>query len=85
MYAIRSHYVLVVAPVAAGRCNPLPAGYDAMPMYDRLYVRRSTIPAVTHVDYSARVQSVSRKTNPRYWSLIDAFNREQGCGSYNFV
>ncbi|MEF2230107.1 MAG: carbamoyltransferase [Pseudodesulfovibrio sp.] len=75
-----SPYMLLVAPVAEGRCSPLPEGYDAMPLYDRLYVRRSTIPAVTHVDYSARIQSVSRKTNPRYWGLIDAFNREQGCG-----
>ena len=75
-----SPYMLIVAPVAEAQCSPLPEGYDAMPMYDRLYVQRSTIPAVTHVDYSARIQSVSRATNPRYWGLIDAFNREQGCG-----
>ena len=49
-------------------------------MYDRLYVVRSDVPAITHVDYSARIQTVNRGTNPRYWSLIDAFKRLTGCG-----
>jgi carbamoyltransferase len=49
-------------------------------MYDRLYVVRSDVPAITHVDYSARIQTVNRATNPRYWSLIDAFKRLTGCG-----
>ena len=75
-----SPYMLLVAPVADSRLKPLPENYKAMPMYDRLYVQRSTIPAVTHVDNSARIQSVSRETNPRYWTLIDAFNRAHGCG-----
>ena len=75
-----SPYMLLVAPVADSRLKPLPENYNAMPMYDRLYVQRSTIPAVTHVDNSARIQSVSRETNPRYWTLIDAFNRAHGCG-----
>jgi carbamoyltransferase len=48
-------------------------------MYDRLYVVRSDLPAITHVDYSARIQTVSRTTNPRYWTLIDAFKRLTGC------
>lgn len=75
-----SPYMLVVAPVAEKRQNPLPENYDSMSMYDRLYVLRSDIPAITHVDYSARIQSVSSRTNPRYWSLIDAFRRNHGCG-----
>ena len=49
-------------------------------MYDRLYFVRSDLPAITHVDYSARIQTVSRATNPRYWTLIDAFKRLTGCG-----
>jgi carbamoyltransferase len=49
-------------------------------MYARLYHQRSDIPAVTHVDYSARIQTVHRETNPRYWQLIDAFRRQTGCG-----
>jgi carbamoyltransferase len=75
-----SPYMLIVAPVADAQCNPLPDGYNDMEMYERLYVQRSTIPAVTHVDYSARIQSVSKDTNPRYWELINIFNRDQGCG-----
>lgn len=74
-----SPYMLVVAPVAESRRKPLPDGYEEMPMYERLYVLRSDVPAVTHVDYSARIQSVSARTNPRYWGLIDTFRREQGC------
>ena len=74
-----SPYMLLVAPVAKVRRGSLPHGYESMSMYDRLYVNRSEIPAVTHVDGSARIQTVSRETNPRYWSLIDTFRREQGC------
>lgn len=75
-----SPYMLLVAPVVQTKCAPLPDGYDNMEMYERLYVQRSSIPAVTHVDYSARIQSVSKRTNPRYWSLIDAFRRRHQCG-----
>ena len=75
-----SPYMLIVAPVAQNKCHPLPDAYNDMQMYERLYVSRSSIPAVTHVDYSARIQSVSKRTNPRYWRLIDAFNRQHNCG-----
>jgi len=74
-----SPYMLLVAPVAKNHRKPLPADYWTRPMYDRLYVDRSDFPAITHVDFSARVQSVSAATNPRYWQLIDTFRREQGC------
>jgi carbamoyltransferase len=73
-------YMLLVAPVQEQRCNQLPDDYDDKPLYNRLYVERSDIPAVTHVDFSARIQSVNKATNPRYWQLIDTFRREQGCG-----
>ena len=46
---------------------------------DKLKISRSVIPAVTHVDYSARVQKVSKKTNPRYYKLIKAFKRKINC------
>ncbi len=46
---------------------------------DKLNVPRSDIPAVTHVDYSARIQTVHRGTNPRYHALLSAFERETGC------
>ncbi len=72
-------YMQLVAPVQKEICNPLPDDYDNQEMYERLYHNRSTIPAVTHVDFSARIQSVSKKTNERYWSLISAFKNITGC------
>jgi len=44
-----------------------------------LNAKRSDIPAVTHVDYSARIQTVRRELNPVYWAIIDAFHRQTGC------
>ncbi|MDH3217287.1 MAG: carbamoyltransferase [Candidatus Krumholzibacteria bacterium] len=75
-----SPYMLLVAPVQEKRCNPLPTGYDGMEMYERLYHLRSDIPAVTHVDYSARIQTVDRETNERYWRLIKTFKDHTGYG-----
>ncbi len=74
-----SPYMLLVAPVTQARRKPVPEEYASLSMYDRLYVERSDLPAITHVDFSARVQTVSKATNPRYWQLIDTFRREQGC------
>jgi carbamoyltransferase len=75
-----SPYMLLVAPVQEKRCNPLPPNYDDMEMYERLYILRSDIPAVTHVDYSARIQTVHKDTNERYWRLIDSFKKLTGYG-----
>ena len=72
--------MLLVTPIREDRQQPLPPDYADQPMYDRLYFVRSDLPAITHVDYSARIQTVSRATNPRYWTLIDAFKRLTGCG-----
>ncbi len=74
-----SPYMLLVAPVREERCKPLPLGYANLPMYERLYHLRSDIPAVTHVDYSARIQTVHKDTNPRYHRLIGAFKEKTGC------
>jgi len=46
---------------------------------EKLHIPRSDIPAITHVDYSARVQTVHRETNPRYHALIEAFDQLTGC------
>ncbi len=73
-------YMLLVAPVKESRRNPLPKGYEEMDMYERLYHIRSDIPAITHVDYSARIQSVNKNKNPRYWNLINAFKKLTGFG-----
>jgi carbamoyltransferase len=75
-----SPYMLLVAPVRKERQNPLPEGYHSRPLYDRLYHLRSDVPAITHIDYSARIQSVNKEVNPRYWQLIDAFRQRTGYG-----
>jgi carbamoyltransferase len=76
----QSPYMLLVAPIREDNKIPFPDGYSAKPLYERLYFLRSDLPAVTHIDYSARIQSVSRKTNPRYWELIHEFKELTGCG-----
>ena len=78
--AVASPYMLLVAPIREERRTREPAGYSNLPMYERLYHLRSDLPAITHVDYSARIQTVHRETNPRYWQLISAFKALTGCG-----
>ncbi len=77
---VPSPYMLLVMPVNEDRRNTPPDGYEDMTMYDRLYYHRSDIPAITHVDYSARVQSVNKETNPIYWQLISSFKERTGYG-----
>ncbi len=74
-----SPYMLLVTPVRRERQIPGLAGDADARMYERLYVPRSDLPAITHVDYSARIQTVNRTTNPRYWELINAFKARTGC------
>ncbi len=66
--------------VARQRRRPEPPEYAQWQLYPRLYHRRSDIPAVMHVDYSARVQTVHRETNRRYWQLLGAFQALTGYG-----
>ena len=75
-----SPYMLLVAPVREDRRIPLTAEQHKLWGIDKLNVPRSDIPAVTHIDYSARIQTVTRTTNPRYYDLIKAFDRQTGCG-----
>jgi carbamoyltransferase len=74
-----SPYMLLVANVAESRIRKMSDTEESLFGIDKLNVVRSEIPAVTHVDYSARVQTVHKETNPRYWALIDAFKRRTGC------
>lgn len=76
----QSPYMLLVVPVNEARKNPEPEGYNDLEMYERLYHLRSDIPSITHIDYSARVQSVNREVNPRYWHLINKFKQKTGYG-----
>lgn len=75
-----SPYMLLVAQVHEKRCHALPDDYDTQPLYSRLYHKRSDIPAVTHIDYSARVQTINQAVNQRYWQLIDTFRQQTGYG-----
>ncbi|MFW5836517.1 MAG: carbamoyltransferase, partial [Desulfovibrionaceae bacterium] len=75
-----SPYMLIVAPVRQERRTAEPQGYNDLEMYQRLYHLRSDVPAITHVDYSARIQSVNRDVNPRYWKLINSFRQLTGFG-----
>ena len=74
-----SPYMLLVAPVVPARRFAMTSEQDALFGIDKLNVPRSEIPAVTHVDYSARIQTVHAETNPRYHALISAFESLTGC------
>ena len=75
-----SPYMLLVAPVKKERQIPMTNDQRGMWGIEKLNVARSDIPAVTHIDYSARVQTVSRETNADYYDLIAEFERQTGCG-----
>ncbi len=75
-----SPYMLLIDYVKENHRNPLPDAYHSMPLKDKLYHLRSDIPAVTHLDYSARVQTVHRETNQRYYKLIETFKKRSGYG-----
>ena len=75
-----SPYMLLIDYVAQARRRPLPDGYHSMPLKEKLYHLRSDMPAITHLDYSARVQTVHKGTNPRYHRLISEFKALTGCG-----
>jgi len=74
-----SPYMLLVAPVRPERQIPMTDEQRRLWGIDQLNVVRSDIPAVTHIDYSARVQTVARETNPDYYDLIAEFERLTGC------
>lgn len=74
-----SPYMLLVAPVRGCRCRGV-ADAKKLPMRDRIKQVRSDVPAITHVDYSARIQSVSRAANPDYYRIIKAFEKITGYG-----
>ncbi|HKG46129.1 MAG TPA: carbamoyltransferase [Pyrinomonadaceae bacterium] len=74
-----SPYMLLVAEVAPDKRVATGEDEAKLTGLEKLKVRRSEIPAVTHVDYSARIQTVSRETNPLYWDIIEAFRKRTGC------
>lgn len=74
-----SPYMLLVAPVVKSRRLERPPAHGDLWGIDLLNVPRSDIPAVTHLDYSARIQTVSEHRNPRFYSLISEFEKRTGC------
>jgi carbamoyltransferase len=74
-----SPYMLLVAPVRLPLRIPMTEEEQRLFGIDKLNVPRSIIPAVTHIDYSARVQTVSRESNPLYYELLEAFDELTGC------
>jgi carbamoyltransferase len=74
-----SPYMLLVAPVKASLRIPMTAEQEQLFGIEKLNIPRSEIPAITHVDYSARIQTVHKETNPRYYDLISHFEERSGC------
>jgi carbamoyltransferase len=75
-----SPYMLLTAPVTDKYRLSLPDDYEQLDYSRKLYTHRSRLQAITHVDFSARVQTVSTQTNPRFHALIKAFKSVTGCG-----
>lgn len=73
-----SPYMLLIADIKKERRKLLPNNYYELPLWDRLYCQRSDLQSITHLDFSARIQTVHKETNERYWKLIDAFKRKTG-------
>jgi carbamoyltransferase len=80
MRGATSPYMLLVRPVHHAHRLALPEAYESWGVRQKLEQRRSTVPAITHIDFSARVQTVDRGTNPRFHALISAFKAVTGVG-----
>ncbi len=76
----RSPYMLMVAPVNEKHRKKLPEHFHQLPLKEKLYHPRSVLQAITHTDFSARIQTVHKETNPRFWKLINAFKQQTNTG-----
>ncbi|MBI5325309.1 MAG: carbamoyltransferase [Ignavibacteriae bacterium] len=76
---IPSPYMLLVVPIKESERHPLTGNIEKQGLMDKLYIKRSEIPAVTHLDYSARIQTVSKDDNPDFYLLISDFYNKTGC------
>ena len=75
---VNSPYMLLVASILDKRKEKLPSNFHEMNLWDRLYTKRSDIQSITHLDYSARIQTVHKETNYKYWQLINDFKNLTG-------
>ena len=76
---IRSPYMLLVQPVNKNITKKLPRNYNHLPLREKLYQQRSTLPAITHVDFSARIQTVAKEPGTHVRKLLEAFKDLTGC------
>ncbi|MGM0650408.1 MAG: carbamoyltransferase C-terminal domain-containing protein, partial [Bacteroidota bacterium] len=76
---IDSPYMLFVASINKNHRYDLPENYHQLPVFDKLYFQRSNLPAITHIDFSARVQTVDKNRNPDFHRLISAFKSLTSC------
>jgi carbamoyltransferase len=74
-----SPYMLFVDALQNHRRKAFPENYFSLPPEEKLLVNRSELPAITHVDFSARVQTVHKETNPRFHQLLTTFQKLTGC------
>jgi carbamoyltransferase len=77
---VASPYMLLIAEVKKERRKPLPDNYNNLDLWEKLYYERSDVQSITHLDFSARVQTVHKETNLRFWQLINAFKEKTGYG-----
>ncbi len=77
---VASPYMLLIADVVQKRRKKLPDNYHELDLWEKLYHERSDVQSITHLDFSARIQTVHKETNPRYWKLIDTFRKKTGYG-----
>lgn len=77
---LTSPYMLLVAKIKESRRKQLPDHFSKLPLWERLYYDRSDVQAITHLDYSARIQTVHKEVNPKYWELITEFKKQTGFG-----
>jgi len=77
-----SPYMLLVARVKDKQLKEIPGDFFRLPIRERLYIERSDIPAVTHVDFSARIHTVHKETNENYYHLLKAYKKKTGTGLF---
>jgi carbamoyltransferase len=77
---VASPYMLLIAGVNKKRRKTLPHNYHEMTLWEKLYHERSDVQSITHLDFSARIQTVHKDTNPRYWQLINTFKEKTAYG-----
>jgi carbamoyltransferase len=77
---VASPYMLLIAEVKKERRKAMPDNYLELDLWEKLYHERSDVQSITHLDFSARIQTAHKETNPKYWQLINTFKEKTGYG-----